>query len=706
MKTALPRSLALGLCLAGFAGFANEKHEMEEIIVTAHPLSGDGIAQPTDKLRGKELNRKVADSIGATVAREPGIHATSFGPAVGRPVIHGLDGARVRVMEDHVDTLDVSVTSGDHSVSVDPFIADEIDILKGPSTLLYGSGAIGGVIDVHTGRVPHEPPDAVTGRLDLRGADNGDAFRGAFRMDGGSGAFAWHVDGFARDADDLDIPGLVRSSRLRASLEEMEDDDRHHEEEEEGEEDEEGDAKEVHGTLPSSSLEAKGGAVGFSLIGERGFVGASVSRLESDYGLPGFAHGYGEEPGEEDEAEEDEEGDHGDHAEGSPVIDLEQTRIDLEAALTDPLPGLRSLNLRLGVNDYEHAEVEPSGEIGTLFENDAWEARLELAHHPLAGWDGALGAQIGNREYAPSGEEAVTPPVDTASLGLFWIGQRDFGRLQLETGLRFDHVKHDPDAGSSETFSGVSASLGTLLPFADGWTGSLLASYATRMPVSEELFSNGPHFATQSFEIGDANLDEETALDLSATLKYESERWSLLGTVYLTEFSDFIHQMDAGMEIDELPVRQFVQDDATFAGFEVEGSVVAMTWAGGQFALSAFADAVAAELDATGNDNLPRIPPSRAGFGFELTQGPFILAVDYLRAFKQDDRTDYELPTSGYDDLRAYMDWHFMVGATEISLFVEGRNLTDAEQRKHTSFIKDVAPEPGRTIEGGVRLMF
>ena len=193
---------------------------------------------------------------------------------------------------------------------------------------------------------------------------------------------------------------------------------------------------------------------------------------------------------------------------------------------------------------------------------------------------------------------------------------------------------------------------------------------------------------------------------MNATLKYAGERWSLSGTLYWTEFSDFIYQADTGAVRHDLPVRQTVQGDATFTGFEVEGSVVAMVWNGGQFALSAFADTVSAELDVSGNDNLPRIPPSRAGVGFEVNHGPFMLAVDYLRAFKQDDIADYELATSGYDDLRAYMDWHVTVGATEISLFVEGRNLTDAEQRHHTSYIKEVAPAPGRTIEGGVRVLF
>ena len=202
--------------------------KIEEVVITGHPLSAEGLAQPHDVLAGEELDRKAADSIGATVGNEPGIHNSSFGVAVGRPVIHGLDGARVRVLEDRIDTLDVSVTSGDHAVTVDPFVANRVEILKGSATLLYGSGAIGGVVDTHTGRIPHAVPDSVTGKLDLRAGDNGDGRNGSFRLDGGGGSFAWHLDGFARERDDYDIPGYSESARFMA----MEEEHDHHEDHE------------------------------------------------------------------------------------------------------------------------------------------------------------------------------------------------------------------------------------------------------------------------------------------------------------------------------------------------------------------------------------------------------------------------------------------------------------------------------------------
>ena len=280
---------AVGLSNSAYAQEADKpvhQHDnqpaLEEVRVIGHPLSAEGLAQAATVLSGEELQRKLQTSIGDTVALEPGMRSASFGQAAGRPVIHGLGGARVRVMEDRIDTLDVSVTSSDHATTVEPFIADRIEILKGSSTLLYGSGAIGGVVDVHTGRIPHGlPEDGFTGKLELRGADNADKKVGALRLDGGARQLAWHIDAFGREADAYDIEGFAESDRLRAQ------------EAAEGGAEEEDEAR---GTLPGSEFEAAGGAIGLSFIGERGFAGLAVSTLDADYGLPG-GHAEEEEGG-------------------------------------------------------------------------------------------------------------------------------------------------------------------------------------------------------------------------------------------------------------------------------------------------------------------------------------------------------------------------------------------------------------------------
>ena len=662
-------------------------HAIDEIVIVGHPLSAEGLATPADVLGGRELQRKVADSIGATVASEPGIHNGSFGVAVGRPVIHGLGGARVRVMEDRIDAMDVSVTSGDHAVTVDPFIADRVEIFKGSGTLLYGSGAIGGVVDTHTGRIPHAAPEELGGRLNLAWADNADAGNGSFRLDGGAGSLAWHLDGFRRDAGDYEIPGIAESALLRAMEEE-------HEGEGHGGEEEE----EAFGVLPGSGLDVQGGSGGVSLIGDRGFIGVAISKLDGEYGIPGHgdAHGH-EEEGEEEEEHEDE---------GAPFIDMKQTRVDVEAALADPLPGFANLNVRFGVNGYEHAEVEPSGEVGTAFDNQAWEARAELTHGPAAGWEGAIGLQLADRSFSVVGEEAFTPPVDTSSLGLFWVGQRSFEDLELEAGVRLESVEHESAAGDGKDFTTVSASLGAIVPLDATWTASVLTDYSSRAPVGEELFSDGPHLATQSFEIGDPEIQDEQAVNLSVTLRGDGARWSFAGTFYYMSFADFIYQAATGEEMDGLIVRRFAQADATFTGLDLEASFTVAEWGDSHLELTGFFDMVSAELDVSGNDNLPLIPPSRSGIGLQFEAGGFNANLDYVRASKQDRVADYELPTDGYEDLRVYLGYEIETGGRLTELYLRGRNLTGEEQRKHTSIIKDLAPDPGRTIEAGVRLRF
>ena len=706
-------SAAALLCVAPAAMGQEEAEEeqpgaLEEIVILGHPLSAEGLATPADVLAGDELERKVADTLGETVAGEPGIHNGSFGIAVGRPVIHGQGGPRVRIMEDRIDAMDVSVTSGDHAVTVDPFIAERVEIFKGSGTLLYGSGSIGGVVDIHTGRIPHEAPDELSGKLDLRWADNGNASNGSFRLDGGSGNFAWHLDGFRREADDYEIPGYAESALLRAMEEEGH-------EEEEHEEDEHEEDEEAFGVLPGSGQDMQGGAAGFSFIGERGFIGVSVSNLSGEYGVPGHAHEHGHEEEEhhgeealhedEDHEEEEHEDEH-EGEEGNPYIDLKQTRVDFEAGLMDPLPGFSNLNLRLGANDYEHLEIEPSGEVGTAFENEAWEARVELTHVPVGGWGGAVGLQLSDRSFSVVGEEAFTLPVDSRAMGVFWVGERSFGSFALEAGARLENVEHEPASGADTDFTTLSASLGAIMPLNNAWTATVLADYSARAPVGEELFSNGPHLATRSFEIGDPGIEEEQALNVSATLRGAGERWSVAGTVYYTQFNDFIFHTATGEEMDGLGVRRFAQADATFAGLDLEVSLILADWGDATLELRGLFDTVSAELDVSGNDNLPLLPPDRIGVGLEFNSGGFSANLDYVRASDQNSVTEFELPSEGYGDLRVHFRYGIERGGILTELYLRGRNLTGDEQRHHTSIVKDLAPAPDRTVEAGLRVRF
>ena len=684
MKTyPLALGIGLGSLLQGVGAIAQESPEiLEEVVVIAHPLSGEGLSQAATVLQGDELAKKVATNIGETLGREPGIHSAQFGNAVGRPVIHGLGGPRVRVMEDRIDTLDLSVTSADHAVGVDPFVADRIEVLKGPSTLLYGSGAIGGVVDVHTGRIPHDVPDAISGGIESRFDNNVDDFATAVHLDGGIGQFAWHVDGSWKDGDDYEIPGFAESARLRA-LEA---------EEESGEEEEEA---EERGTLSGSEYDSDSYAGGFSYVSDWGFVGLAVSRLEADYGLPG---GHAHEHEEDEEEEEEEE-------EGNATLELEQTRTDFELGIRDPFGPFSSLNVRFGYNDYEHQEIEPDGAVGTDFSNEAWELRTELVYE-LTNWKGVVGLQHTDREYSAIGEEAFLDPVDTLDTGVFWVAERDFANFDLEAGLRINRVEHDPEVGSSEDFDTYAGSLGAVMPVGDNLLLGLLLDVSSRAPVAEELFSDGPHLVTNAFERGDANLDEEVAASLSASAAYQSDRWNARVTVYYTDFGDFIYQQATGEIEDDLPVFQYQQEDATFIGLDLEFGVLLTDWEEGSLRLTGMLDVVDAELDVSGNDNIPRIPPLRFGLGLESNWGIWRASVEYFDVSKQDDTAPLELETDAYEDLRAYLGVTFPFAEGNVSIFAQGKNLTDDEQRLHTSFIKDFAPAPGRTVEVGARVTF
>ena len=660
------------------------KEPLEEIRVIAHPLSEQGVAQSLSVLSGDDLAEKVEGSLGATLAREPGIQSASFGSAVGRPVIHGLGGARVKTTEDRIDSLDVSVTSSDHAVTIEPFIANQITVLKGASTLLYGSGAIGGVVDVETGRIPKTiPNDIFAGKLELRASDNANATTAALRLDGLiEDSLAWHLDAFARDADDYEIPGFVESQVLR-----------------ETEESELGAIQHDRHVLRGSALKNKGGALGFSKIGENGFLGVSISGLDAQYGLVG---GHEEEGGHAEETEE-----------ATGMIEMEQFRIDFDSQWLNPFAGADSFKLRLGVNDYQHQEIEASGEIGTEFDNQAWEGRFELEHAAVVGFEGVLGLQFGGRKFSAIGEEAFVAPVATDNAGIFWVGERRFEYFDLETGLRFEKLKHTPSELGLKTtdFSSISSSLGIVWPVSDAVKLSALLDYSSRAPSIEELYSRGPHLATQSYEIGDSELIEESVLAFTLTANAQSALYDLSLSLYNMQFDNFIYQSNIGEFLEDLPVLVYQQSDASFTGVDGKADFHLWEFAGGDFDLRFLFDLVKARLDnsdkaSLSNRNLPRIPARRFGMGFTWTDLQWKFSLDAIRVSEQADTADFELATSAYYDLGISINRYITIADNELNIFMHGRNLTDQEQRHHSSIVKDFAPAPGRRIEIGLRLQF
>lgn len=686
---------------------------IEEIVVTAHPLAEAGLSQAVIVLDSDALEREQATNIGATLARQPGIHSASFGEAVGQPVIQGMSGSRVRVMVDGIDTMDAAASSGDHAVMVDPLVANRVEVLKGPSTLLYGSGAIGGVIAVRADRIPREATDGLTGRITARGVDNGGGTGMAARLDGGGNGFAWHVDGFQRSADDYDIPGFAESARVRLAEahEEHEEEEEHHEEDHEDEDEHED--EHAFGTLRNSHSDASGGAFGFSAIGKRGFIGFSASGLNYDYGLPGHthAHAHEEEHEEHDEHEEvgeeheDEEHEGEEHEEEETVIlQLKQNRIDFETGLRNPFPRMQFLNVRFGRNDYDHIEFENSGS-GTRIAIKSYEGRVELVEDNDRGFDQTVGAQFNSRDYTATGEEVFVPPVNTNSAGVFWVGERPVGDFDIEAGARWESLRHEPSIGAARRFNVHSLSVGLVTDLAGGRIG-LHSSLSTRAPSAEELYSNGPHLATGSYDLGDPDLHPERALYGSITWNWDGPRLAVTATAYATAFRNHIYGAATGATEDHLPVYQYLQHDAVYRGVELSTRYAAGEFQGVSLAVSGMFDAVAAQLDRVGNDVVPRLPPSRFGVGLHARRGRVNADIEWFHALAQNETAPNELPTNSYDDLRLRIATELPTAVGDVRLFLQGRNLTDDEQRHHTSIVKDQAPAPGRAWEVGVSMAF
>lgn len=704
-RTSLLMSAAGFAALAPLSASAQEEHEhvfphrTDEIVVTASPIErtvGETILN-VSVIDGEELQRRLNNTLGETLRRQPGVSSTFFGPGAGRPIIRGLGGDRIRVLDNGIGSIDASSNSPDHAVAVDPATAERIEIVRGSGMLLYGSSAAGGVVNVLSGRIPSEVPEGgISGGLRIGGATVDDSVEAAGGFDlklgeFGAGTLVFHGEGFYREAEDYDIPGYAESERLRALEEEEhddDDDDHDHEEEEE-----------AFGVAENSAFETKGGSAGLSFIFDNGFIGVSGTAIDSIYGVPG-GHEHGHEEDEEDHDEEE----HGEEEEGGVSIDLRQRRLDLNGEIEGNFGFFNKAKFRLGYADYEHAEVEPSGEIGTLFTNEGWEGRLELVDKPrnvLGGeLTGAFGGQFRFRDFSAIGEEAFVPPTESAQYGLFVLQELALGQWRFDVGGRYENTSHEvTETGFERSFDGFSVSAGAGFQPTETLFFGVTGFRTERAPSTEELFSNGPHLATNAFEIGDPTLGEEVALGVEATARLITEHFRVSINGFYTSYDDFIFETPTGGEEDELPIFAFVAEDATFTGFEaaIDGEIGRF----GAFDIhgDTSIDYVRATIDRAETSNLPRIPPVSGIVGLEARSTHVDLRAEFEYALDQDDEAQFELPTDGYEVFNAYVTLRPFAETSGLSVRVAGTNLTDEEVRLHTSFLKDLIPLQGRNFK-------
>ena len=673
--------------------------EQRDIIVTGVlPQSERDVLQGTSVLTGEALTRNLRPTIGETLARLPGVSATSFGPSASRPILRGFQGERIRVLTDGIGSIDVSNTSVDHAVVIDPLLAERVEVLRGPSALLFGSSAVGGVVNVVDKRIPRTRPEDGY-RLDAI-ANYGSAANersGEAAADVAVGKYlVLHADGSYLKSDDLEIGGFALSRAARAAaLSQVG-------QPQDGDEPVDFAASAaIRGRLPNTAARTWTAGVGASIITDTGHLGVSYSRYDSLYGVP---IRYATAVGQEQEA---------------PRLDVKQDRYDLRGEVQTGGGFLDRIRIRLGHADYRHFELEEDGSVGTAFYNNGTEGRFELVQASRGGWNGASGVQYLNRQFDVDGDEAFLPRNETDQTGLFTLQQFASGRFRAEGGLRYEWsslaARTDPANRffvGKRNFEALSGSLGASYEVSDSIRLGVNGSRTERAPSAEELFANGAHAGTQAYELGSPNFRLEKSWGVEATLHAHTGAINLDASAYYNRFSNYIseNQVDqavceaaaapSGREVD-LPCFQYQQADARYWGFEADLSATLFRLGGTRINGDVLGDYVRATIVDLGP--VPRIPPARVLGGLEAQGDRFTLRAEVEHLFDQDRIAAFETPTRDYTIVNASLSLSPFGRDSRTTLLLSANNILDVNARRHASFLKDFAPLAGRDLRATLR---
>ncbi|MES3008386.1 MAG: TonB-dependent receptor [Pseudomonadota bacterium] len=654
---------------------------------------------PVNVLSGEALREKAASTLGETLKELVGVNSASFGTGVGMPVIRGQSGNRVQVLQGGVSNIDAAAVSPDHANSVEAVLAERIEVVRGPATLLYGNGAIGGVVNVIDNRVPTTVPEALTGLLETRHQSASDQQTSVFKLENGAGSLAWHLDGTYRASNDTRIKGFA----INPDTVDLNDEEAVSE------------LLASKGFIDNSSTRAHALTGGLSWVFGGGYLGMALNQSESHYGLPTAAHHH-HEPHDEDDHEAGEP--EAEDPEGGIRIAMQQERLDFEGKA--PLGGFfEEINGKLSVVDYQHAEIEGDGQIGTVYKNEGSEGRFTVAHRPVGSVTGVTGLQYGSKTFSALGDEAYIAATDIDSIALFTLQSIDVGDMMVEFGVRGEH-QHLQQVGNCESSdSSLSGSASSLWRAREDLNLLVSVAHSQRTPTVEELYSNIDavtcrtpddehqliaHAATQRLEIGNPDADKERSTNFEIGLRRHLGRVTGEVNVFYNSIRDYLYMRDTGVEVDEIPIAMLTQEDAEFKGLEVEFT---LPIAGNDLQrtdLTLFGDYVRAELQRGGN--VPQIPARRFGAEISHAQDHWIYKLRATRVASQSDVALRETKTEGYTLLNASVDYHAELFAGEATVFGKLNNLLDEEIRNHTSLLKDVAPEAGRSVEVGLRIEF
>lgn len=635
----MPKPKLLAPLLFSSAAIAQQAVELTPLTVTAAPEHGSGRTVVEREVFQRQLRR----TLGETLAQLPGFTNQSFGPGVGLPVIRGQSGPRVRVLQNSLGVNDLSQISPDHAVGLEPLLAERIEVLHGPAALRYGSGIIGGLVNVLDARIPQQmPARPVEFAGEYRYDTAADEQAGAARLDGGLDRLAFHLDGLRRARGDLATGS---------------------------------------GGLRNTDGEVRNGSAGISWVGKQGFVGAAINRLENAYGIPAA----------------DEE---------KVRIDLKQTRHDFRSRWDNPFPLIETLFLGFSHTDYRHLEIEAS-ERGTLWTRRSYESRLELTHAPLGPLAGSAGFQSSNSDLAAMGEEAIVPRTDSENHALFIHERLEQGPLTCELGARVEHQQTDADGHKLRRDLLASGAAAVTWQADDRNRLSLAFTSTQRAPAPQELFTFGVHNATQSFEVGDPNLRMEHSNQLELGYRFESARVTAEINLFHYWIDGFIFFRNTG-EIDaesDLPIFAATQQDTAFKGFEAKFHLPLFTTTHGDLDLILFGDYTRGRFRSGGD--VPRMPSLRYGFELDFHRDDGRVFLRLTRAASQDHPGHNEAPTPSYVLLNLGSEYRIPTGnRTQLTIFAQASNLLDQTVRNSTSFLRTIAPEPGRGVQVGMRVGF
>lgn len=648
--------------------FADEALEITtgEIPVTANPLSlsADEMVRPINIMNGVSLQNRKSSSLGSMLDSVPGVSNSSWGDSIGRPVIRGMDRNRIQILNNGMQVKDVSNVAGDHAIAMDSLSTEQIEVVRGPETIIYGGGAIGGVVNLIDYRIHPEFIDGIVGKYDASTGGANNATSTSLLMDFGANNVMFHIDLYDRDSKNIKIPGFSVSKKLADSDDEF--------------------TRSKYGkdTLQNSYNESQGGGVGATYFFNNGFTGFSYASHEQEYG---------------------------NILENDAFVDLESDNFKYVLEMNNLSNLVNKFKFKLSHTDYQHKEMEGPTEIGLDYFDKGTDGKVEFTHSLLSESGGVVGLDFGASRFSQ-----VTKPYEPNNkrhnFGFYALERFAMGNHKITMGLRHDYQEYDANAFTSDDgaptdggaegstsfvatekdFNVTSFSVGTTSKINDNWSLGFSAAHTERAPNHDELFVFGEHHATETIEHGDRNLKAERSNSIDVTLNWANQGNTFSMTPYFNDFSSFIALLDTGVvqfhdhggESEALPVLLHQNVPAEFYGFEFQGNINL----GANYAFNYRGDYVRAKNKDGGN--LPRIPPLTLGSGLSYEWNTLQASVDVEHKFSQSDTVAGEFKTDDFTNLSLVVNYALPYVAG-LNAFIKGDNLLDEERRDHTSFLKE-----------------